>query len=39
MNLPTVLLGGGGYVPNSAAILWTRLTALAAGVELDGEVD
>ncbi len=37
LSLPTVLLGGGGYDSRSAAILWTRLTAAAAGVRLDTE--
>ena len=26
-----VFVGGGGYVPKNAAILWTRLTAMVTG--------
>jgi histone deacetylase 1/2 len=38
-ELPTVLLGGGGYVPANSARLWTLLTAQAAGVEIDVNVN
>jgi len=30
-GLPLLLLGGGGYVPQNAARLWTQLTALVSG--------
>lgn len=32
---PTLLLGGGGYRHDNTARLWTFLTALVAGVDLD----
>ncbi|KAJ2942817.1 hypothetical protein O0L34_g15005 [Tuta absoluta] len=35
---PTILLGGGGYKHPNAARLWTSLTALVTGVELDENI-
>ncbi|XP_013167898.1 PREDICTED: histone deacetylase 8-like isoform X1 [Papilio xuthus] len=35
---PILLLGGGGYNHPNAARLWTKLTAVAAGVDLDDNI-
>ncbi|XP_075983720.1 histone deacetylase 8-like [Anticarsia gemmatalis] len=35
---PTILMGGGGYKHPNAARLWTSLTAMVAGVELDEQI-
>ncbi|GAB0493870.1 hypothetical protein MMPV_005156 [Pyropia vietnamensis] len=37
-ELPTVVVGGGGYVDTAAARLWTALAATAAGVRLPDDV-
>ncbi len=34
-NVPTILLGGGGYNIKNVAKLWTYETALALGLEKD----
>ncbi|KAF2361709.1 Histone deacetylase domain [Trinorchestia longiramus] len=38
LQLPTLLLGGGGYEPSNVARLWTYLTAVVLGVEVDSEI-
>ncbi|CAB3220477.1 unnamed protein product [Arctia plantaginis] len=35
---PSMLLGGGGYQHSNAARLWTCITAMVAGVELDEQI-
>ena len=35
-NLPTLLLGGGGYTIRNVSRAWAFETGLAAGVELGG---
>ncbi|XP_071819711.1 histone deacetylase 8-like [Apostichopus japonicus] len=37
-NLPTLLLGGGGYHTPNTARCWTQLTAVALGVRLKSEI-
>lgn len=38
MNIPLILLGGGGYHPLNTARLWTALTATALNVDLDNDI-
>ena len=37
-NLPTLILGGGGYNPANTARLWTQITATVLGAELDDDI-
>ena len=37
-NLPTLILGGGGYNPGNTARLWTQITATVLGSELDDDI-
>ncbi|KAH0569817.1 Histone deacetylase [Spironucleus salmonicida] len=37
-NLPTIILGGGGYTLRNVARCWTYETALACGVELNSQI-
>lgn len=37
-NIPTLLLGGGGYNTPNTARCWTLLTAVAVGVRLNSEI-
>ncbi|KAG6446852.1 hypothetical protein O3G_MSEX004598 [Manduca sexta] len=35
---PTMLLGGGGYKHTNAARLWTSITAMVAGIDIDDSI-
>ena len=37
-NLPTLILGGGGYNPANTARLWTQITATVLGADLDDDI-
>lgn len=38
LNVPTIVLGGGGYNLVNTARLWTHLTSIAVGVKLENEI-
>lgn len=38
LDIPTVILGGGGYNATNAARLWARLTGLIVGEELERDI-
>jgi acetoin utilization deacetylase AcuC-like enzyme len=37
-NIPTLLLGGGGYNHANAGRLWTKLTAVAVNTDISNEI-